>query len=103
MANVASSPHIDELEQSLLVQAEVSQPARRALRQVRELEREFMLLRKAVTGLPAGAESAWQDQAANLLSRVVLFRVALAEPPVLGDSGPGSDDATAVTSRAMRG
>ena len=88
MASIAPSPQSDTLEQSLPAQRDVPEPALRALRRVRELERELMVLRGALAHLPAQAqpESAWHDQVAHLLSRVVLFRAALAEPPVSGEA-----------------
>lgn len=107
MTSLASSPQSDALEQSLLAQGEVPEPAQRALRRVRELERELMFLRGALPDLSAQIqpESAWENRVANLLSRVVLFRVALAEPPLPDDTVPGSgpDDATAIACRAPRG
>ncbi|MDO8651805.1 MAG: hypothetical protein Q7R66_06420 [Undibacterium sp.] len=109
MTSLASSPQSDALEQSLLAQGELPEPAQRALRRVRELERELMLLRGALPDLSAQAEaepeSAWENRVANLLSRVVLFRMALAEPPLPENTVPGSgqDDAPATAHRAPRG
>ncbi len=91
MASIASSAQSDALEQSLLAQLQVPEPTLRALRQVREFERELMLLRGALDcSQQIQPEIAKQEQVAKLLSKVVLFRVALVEPPVLGDTVPGS-------------
>lgn len=107
MANLALSTQRDTLEQIFLAQCQVPEPTLRALRQARELERELMLLRGALTASSAPAQSAMdrQEQLANLLSRVVLFRVALADPPVLDDIVPGSgqDVPPAGVDRALRG
>ena len=109
MTSLASSPQSDALEQSLLAQGELPEPAQRALRRVRELERELMLLRGALPDLSAqtDAEPATgrHEQVANLLSRVVLLRMALAEPPLPENTVPGSgqDDAPATAHSAPRG
>lgn len=86
MASIASSVQSDALEQSLLAQLQVPEPTLRALRWARELERELMLLRGALdSSEQIQPEIAKQEQVANLLSKVVLFRVGLAKPPVLND------------------
>jgi hypothetical protein len=87
MASLAPTTQSDALEQSALAQLQVPEPALRALRRARELERELALLRGALVDLPDDAQpdTGWHDQAANLLSRVVLFRAALAKPPVLDE------------------
>ena len=106
MASIIPTPQSDMLEQSLSTQAEVPEPALRALWRVRELERELMALRGALAHLPdrAQLETAWHDQVANLLSRVVVFRVALAKTPALNDtvSGSGRDELSAIAYRALR-
>jgi hypothetical protein len=88
MASIVLSVSSDALEQRLLAQLQVPEPTLRALRRARELERELMLLREALmdSSEQAQPEIAKHEQVANLLSRVVLFRVALAKPPVLGDT-----------------
>jgi hypothetical protein len=55
-----------------------------------------MLLRVALTDSSAQEQpmTAKQDQVANLLSRVVLFRVALADPPMSDVTAPLSVRAT---------
>lgn len=79
MVSIVSSP--DTLEQILLAQRETPQAVLCALRRVHELEREVMQLRGAMTNLSAQGrqDTAWQNQVANLLSRIILFRVALAD------------------------
>lgn len=93
MASIVSSPQSDALEQSLLAEREAPQAALSALQRVRELEREVMLLRSALTDLSEQdrQDMAWQNQVANLLSRIVLFRVALDQQPGHHDKAPGSE------------
>ena len=90
MASIFSSQHSNALEQSLLAQLDVPETTRLALRRARELERELMLLRAALTDTSAQAQSSLskQEQVANLLSRVVLFRLAMAEPASFDDKVP---------------
>lgn len=106
MVSIASSVQSDALEQILLAQLQVPAPTLRALRRVRELERELMLLRGALTDPSAQAqpEIAKQLQVANLLSRVVLFRMALADPSKFDDtvSSSGRDISPAIAYRALR-
>ena len=107
MASIIPTPQSDMLEQSLSTQAEVPEPALRALWRVRELERELMALRGALAHLPDRAQHrrCSGNQVANLLSRVVLFRAVLAKTPALDDTvlGSGQDDAAAIAYRALRG
>ena len=107
MTSTASSPQSDALEQKLLAQCEVPAPALRALQRVCELERELMVLGGSLPDLSdqAPPEAVWHDQLANLLSRVVLFRVALAKTPAHDDTVPssGQDELSAIAYRALRG
>ncbi|MFZ6843333.1 hypothetical protein [Undibacterium sp. RuTC16W] len=112
MPGIASSPQSDALEQGLLAQHQMQDPALRALFQIRKLERELMALRNALTDTPAHpapTESInikqMREQIADLLSRIVLFRVALADPPARQEteSDSGRDDAQSVADRALRG
>lgn len=91
MTNIASSPHSDALEQSLLAQLHLPESSLRALRRVRELERELMLLRGNLAVSPAQPGTSKQAQVAQLLSKVVLLRLSLAET--------SSFDATVSSSR----
>lgn len=106
MTSLDSSPLSEALEQSLLAQLQVPEPTLRALRRARELERELMLLRAALTDPSAQAqpEVSKQERVANLLSRVVLFRMALPEPPKFDDTvvGSGRVDSPAIAYRALR-
>ena len=88
MASIVSSVQNDVLEQSLLAQLQVPEPTLRALWRARELERELMILREVLMDSSEQIQPniAKQEQVAKLLSRVVLFRVALAKPLVLGDT-----------------
>jgi hypothetical protein len=106
MSSIASSPQSDALEQRLLAQLQLPEPTLLALQRVRELEREFMKLRRTLAD-PSNqtqSETDKQDQVANLLSRVVLLRLALPEEPGFGATVPslGQDDATAIAYRALR-
>lgn len=112
MPGIASSPQSETLEQGLPAQHQAQDSALRALLRVRELERELMALRKALTEAsahPAPTESVnkkqIREQIAGLLSRIVLFRIALADPPARQktESGSGRDDAQSVADRALRG
>ena len=96
MASIAPLPQSDALEQSLLAHLQVPEPTLRALRQARELERELALLRGALMdsstlSLPKATK---HEQVANLLSRVVLFRMALADRPMQDVTVSGSGRAT---------
>lgn len=106
MSSIASSTQSDALEQRLLTQLQLPEPTLLALRRVRELEREFMELRDTLTD-PSNqtqSETDKQDQVANLLSRVVLLRLALPEEPEFDATVPssGKDDTTAIAYRALR-
>lgn len=81
MVNIVSSP--DTLDQRLLAQRAAPQAALCALQRVHELEREVMALRGALSDLSEQGrqDTAWQNQVANLLSKIILFRVALGELP----------------------
>lgn len=106
MASIAPSPQSDALEQSLLAQLQVPESTLRALRRARALERELISLRDALIDLPAQAqpEANWHDQAANLLSRVVLFRVAMVDPPArdVMVTEAGRDEIPATAYRVLR-
>lgn len=93
IASIVPSLQSKALEQSLLARLQVPEPTLLALRRARELERELMLLRGVLTDTSAQAHSMLtkQEQVANLLSRVVLFRLAMAEPPRFDDTVPFSD------------
>ena len=109
MPSIDLPPQSDALEPSLLEQSAVPLPALRALQRLCELEREFMLLRDTLAESSAQTLPAtvWQDQVTNLLSRVVLFRVALADPPLpqFMDTvaNSGRDDSPATVYRALPG
>ena len=92
MASIGSSQQSNALEQSLLAQLHVPESALLALRRACELERELMLLRGALMDTTEQAQSVFtkQEQVANLLSRVVLFRLAMVEPPRIDDTVPFS-------------
>ena len=92
MTSIGSSQQSNALEQSLLAQLDVPESALLALQRACELERELMLLRGALMGRDAQSKSSFtrQDQVANLLSRVVLFRLAMVEPPRIDDTVPFS-------------
>lgn len=96
MASIAPPPQSDGLEQSLLAQLAVPEPTLRALRRARELERELALLRGALTdsSTPNMPKATKHEQVANLLSRVVLFRMALVERSVQDVTLSGSGRAT---------
>lgn len=57
--------------------------ALRAVRRARALEREVALFRATLAGMSEQERQnpVWKEQLAQLLSRVVLFRVALADTP----------------------
>ena len=95
MASIVSSLQSNALEQSVLAQLEVSEFTLLALQRARELERELILLRGALLDPSVQEHSALtkQEQVANLLSRVVLFRLAMSEPPRF-------DDKVAISGRA---
>ncbi|MBI3285305.1 MAG: hypothetical protein HYZ65_10730 [Burkholderiales bacterium] len=63
------------------------QAASSALRRVRELEREVVLLRGALADLSDEElqDTAWKDKLAQLLGKVLLFRIALGGEPESGN------------------
>ena len=82
MINTALSAQNDALERSLLEQPVVPERALRALLKFRELEMDVMELRSTLVDLPMSKEleADVHHQIGMLLSRVLLFRLALAEP-----------------------
>ncbi|MES2148781.1 MAG: hypothetical protein V4508_03215 [Pseudomonadota bacterium] len=84
-----STPQTDALAQALAAGGGASDAALRALQGARELEGEVMRLRLALADMPASArqDPAWREQLACLLSKVVLFRVALADPGQGAETG----------------
>ncbi|MFZ6654361.1 hypothetical protein [Undibacterium sp. TJN19] len=74
------TPQTDALEE-LLTGHKAPPAAMSAVRRVRELELEVALLRRALAAMPEDARQnpVWQEKLAHLLSRVVLFRIAVSD------------------------
>ena len=80
MLIIDPTPQTDALEE-LLAEHMVPEAAMSAVRRVRELELEVALLRRALAALPEQArhDPVWKEKLAHLLSRVVLFRIAVSD------------------------
>jgi cytochrome P450 len=96
MPSIDAAPQSDALAAELLTRPELSERAWRAVQGARQLEREVMRLGVALAASSgAGARTpAAQEELVRLLSKVVLFRVALAATTergvVRGTSVPGA-------------
>lgn len=79
MQTVDRAPQTDALEAEMLGSLQVPQVALRALRGARELESEVTLLRGVLDAMPAAArrDPASKEEIVRLLSKVILFRLAL--------------------------
>ncbi len=79
MQTVDRAPQTDALEAEMLGSLLVPQVALRALQGARELESEVTLLRGVLDAMPAAArrDPASKQEIVRLLSKVILFRLAL--------------------------
>jgi hypothetical protein len=81
MLLINSTTQTDTLTQVLPSGRHVSVTALRAARNARQFERKVTLLRNMLAAMPEAVRSdpVWTNEIARLLSKVILFRVALAD------------------------
>jgi hypothetical protein len=93
MATDASTPQTDALLSELLGGCQLSDAASKIVQQARNLELEAAILRRALAATPhAARDQQWKDEVARLLTKVVLFRMALGrESDDCPSDGSGTD------------
>ena len=72
-----------------MAECKIPEAAMRGVRRVLELEREVTFLRNLLATMPAHAQKdpVWKERIANLLSKIVLFRIALSVETIPCNAG----------------